>query len=96
MRNKTHLLLIVKIQKFTTYAPFLPPLFRMIFHAKTDQLRCQSVQVLQNGHFRHFPFWRQLFLIVISVLFFSFFFQSNSFVNFFANKKAPAFVAGVD
>jgi len=30
MRNKTHLLLVVKIQKFTTYAPFLP-LFRLIF-----------------------------------------------------------------
>ena len=43
MRCKTHLLLVIKIQKFTTYAPFLP-LFRLIFHAKTDQHRCQSAK----------------------------------------------------
>lgn len=47
MRNKTHLLLIIKIQKFTTYAPFLPPLsldFSRENHAKTDQHRYQPVK----------------------------------------------------
>lgn len=50
MRNKMHLLLDIKIQKFTTYAPFLP-LFRLVFQAKNRPALLPVCQVRQSGHF---------------------------------------------
>ena len=58
MRCKTHLLLAIKIQKFTTYAPFLP-LFRLKNHAKTDQHRCQPAKSVRAENFKFFHYNRK-------------------------------------
>ena len=53
MRNKTHLLLVVKIQKFTTYAPFLPPLSRDFSRAIRPN-HCQPVKSVRADIFEIF------------------------------------------